>query len=71
MRGYTAIRNTVVLVMAVACFASIYPGQRIKLKIMVEKVLLLSKRFFGVPSFFNYAMADGIYKLLNASKTGI
>ena len=51
--------------------ASTYPGQKVKLKIMVEKMLLLSKRFFGVFSFFNYAMADGIYKLLSASKTGI
>jgi hypothetical protein len=24
-----------------------------------------SKRFFGVPTFFNYAIADGLYSLLN------
>lgn len=71
VRSYTAIRNTVALVLAVAYFTSIYLGQRLKLKIMVEKVLLLSKRFFGIPSFFNYAMADGIYKLLSASNKGI
>lgn len=71
VRSYTAIRNTVVLVLAVAYFASVYLGQRFKLKVMVEKVLLLSERFFGVPSFFNYAMADGIYKLLSAAKTGL
>lgn len=71
VRSYTAIRNTVALVLAVAYFASVYLGQRFKLKIMVEKVLIMSKRFFGVPSFFNYAMADGIYKLLSAAKSGI
>jgi len=71
VRSYTAIRNTVVLVLAVAYFASIYLGQKIKLKIMVEKIFILSKRFFGVPSFFNYAMADGINKLLSTSQTGI
>jgi len=31
---------------------------------MVQKIFILSKRFFGVPSFFNYAVADGIFKLL-------
>jgi len=71
VRSYTAIRNTVALVLAVAYFASVYLGHRFKLKIMVEKVLIMSKRFFGVPSFFNYAMADGIYKLLSAAKSGI
>lgn len=71
VRSYTAIRNTVALVLAVAYFASVYLGQRFKLKIMVEKVLVMSKRFFGVPSFFNYAMADGIYNLLSTAKTGV
>ena len=71
VRSYIAIRNTVALVLAVAYFASVYLGQRLKLKIMVEKVLIMSKRIFGVPSFFNYAMADGIYKLLSKAKSGV
>jgi len=71
VRSYTAIRNTVALVLAFAYFASFYLGQRFKLKIMVEKVLLMAKRFFGVPSLFNYAMADGIYKLLSPARSGI
>jgi hypothetical protein len=29
------------------------------------------KRFFGVPSFFNYAIADGIYNLLYPDKTAL
>ncbi len=32
---------------------------------------ILSKRFFGIPTFFNYAMADGIFELLKKSTTGI
>jgi len=31
----------------------------------------VSKRFFGVPTFFNYAIADGLYNLLFPDKTGI
>jgi hypothetical protein len=41
------------------------------LKILVERVYLVSKRFFGVPTFFNYAMADGLYNLLFPDRTGI
>ena len=69
--GYTSIRNITVLVHAIAYFTSIYLGISIKLKIMVQKIFILSKRFFGIPSFYNYAMADGIFELLRHSKQGI
>jgi hypothetical protein len=59
------------MVHAIAYFASIYLGISIKLRIMVQKIFILSKRFFGVPSFYNYAMADGIFELLRYSKQGI
>lgn len=71
IRSYTAIRNLVVLVFAVSYFAGVYLGQNLKLKILVERIFLVSKRFFGVPSFFNYAMADGLYNLLLPDKTGL
>jgi len=71
VRSYTSIRNTVVLVLAVSYFAAVYLGQNIKLKLLVERVFLVSKRFFGVPSFFNYAIADGIYNLLFPDKTAL
>jgi len=41
----------VVLVLAVSYFAAVYLGQNLKLKIMVERIFLVSKRFFGAPSF--------------------
>jgi len=68
--GYTSIRNITVLVHAIAYFTNIYLGISLKLKIMVQKIFILSKRFFGVPSFYNYAMADGIFELLRHSKQG-
>ena len=46
-----------------------YPGS--SEKIMVQRIFILSKRFFGVPTFFNYAMADGIFELLKHSRTGV
>lgn len=69
--SYNSIRNITVLVHAIAYFTSIYIGISLKLKIMVQKIFFLSKRFFGVPTFFNYAMADGIFELLRLSKTGL
>ncbi|HVB04579.1 MAG TPA: hypothetical protein VNE41_12770, partial [Chitinophagaceae bacterium] len=64
VRSYAAIRNITVIVNAIAYFTSIYMGLSLKMRIMVQKIFILSKRFFGIPSFFNYAMADGIYELL-------
>ena len=61
----------VVLIVAVAYFAAIYLGDNLKLKMLMERIYLVSKRFFGVPTFFNYAIADGLYNLLFPDKTGI
>jgi hypothetical protein len=71
VRHYTSIRNMVALILAVAYFAAVYLKDNLKLKILVERVYLVSKRFFGVPTFFNYAIADGIYTLLFPDRTGI
>ncbi len=70
VRSYNGLRNTIGFIHAIAYFTSIYMGISLKLKIMVEKIYVLSKRFFGIPNFFNYAMADGIYNLLKLARTG-
>ena|GEM_PF-4103471 len=57
--------------MNVAYFASVYLGDNLKLKMLVERVYLVSKRFFWVPTFLNYAIVDGLYNLLFPDKTGI
>lgn len=71
VRSYVSIRNTVALVHAIAYFTSVYMGLSLKLKVAVQKIFILSKRFFGVPTFFQYAMADGITELLKKAKNGI
>ncbi len=71
VRSYISIRNIVVLVLAVSYFAAVYLGHNIELRLLAERVFLVSKRFFGVPSFFNYAIADGIYNLLFPDKTAL
>jgi len=67
VRSYISIRNIVVFVLAVSYFAAVYLGQSIKLKMLVERIFLVSKRFFGV----NYARADGIFNLLFPDKTAL
>jgi hypothetical protein len=57
--------------MAVSYFTLVYLGQSIKLKMLVERLFIVSKRFFGVPSFSNYAIADEIYNLLFPDKTAL
>lgn len=71
VRSYIAIRNTVAMVHAIAYFTSVYMGLSLKLKVSVQKIFILSKRFFGVPTFFQYAMTDGIFELLKKARTGI
>ena len=36
-----------------------------KLRILCEKLLIISQRFFGIPPFRFYALADGIKKILS------
>jgi len=61
---YPRLKKRVVLVTAVAFFAAPFLGQKLKLKILCEKLLLISRRFFGIPPFRLYALADGIKHLL-------
>ena len=71
MRAYISIRNTIVLILAVVYFAAVYLADNLKLKMLVGRIYLVSKRFFGVPTFYNYAIADGLYNLLFPDKTAI
>jgi hypothetical protein len=69
--SYTALRNMVVLVQAVFYFVSVELGKKVKLNILLKKIYEKAKRFFAIPDFRQYAIADGIYNLLCASRTGI
>jgi hypothetical protein len=71
VRSYVSIRNVIVLVLVVAYFAAVYLGDNLRLKMFMQRIYLVSKRFFGVPTFSNYAIADGLYNLLFPDKTGI
>lgn len=68
---YTALRNMMVLVQAVFYFVSVELGKKLKLSILLRKIFEKAKRFFEIPEFKQYAIADGIYKILFSSQTGI
>ncbi len=69
--SYTGLRNIMVLVQAVFYFVSAELGKNLKLHLLLKKVFEKAKRFFEIPEFKQYAIADGIYKILFASQTGI
>lgn len=62
---YQRLKNLVTLVTAVAYFAATFLGQQLKLHILCEKLLIISQRFFGIPPFRFYALADGIRRILS------
>src|SRR3989304_281370 len=64
---YQRLKNLVLLVTAAAYFATTFLGQKLKLKILCEKLLIISRRFFSIPPFRFYALSDGIQRILSRS----
>ena len=62
---YQRLKNLVILATAVAYFAATFLGQQMKLRILCERLLIISQRFFGIPPFRFYALADGIRRILS------
>lgn len=62
---YERLRNLAALVMAAAYFAAVWLGESLKLAVLASQVSRVAKRFFGVPEFHYYALADGIAVLLS------
>jgi hypothetical protein len=62
---YDRLKNLVALTLAAAYFAAVWIGERLRLAVLCRRVTKLAKRFFGVPEFHYYALADGIRTLLS------
>ena len=69
VRSYVALRNTYALVHAVFYFVSVVIGTRAKLSLIFKRVCEKAKRFFEIASFFQYAVSDGIQRVLFAART--
>ena len=64
---YQRLKNLVVLATAATYFAATFLGQKMKLRIRCEKLPIISQRFFGIPPFRFYALADGIQRILSGT----
>lgn len=71
LRSYVGLRNIAVLAHAVFYLVSVLLGQRLKLNILLKQICEKAQRFFEVPAFKSYAIADGIYKVLFAYGKGL
>jgi len=70
VQTYRRLQNMMVLVLAVAYFASVYVGRKLKLRVISSILTRISKRIFGIPDFRYYAIADGIKELLSRNMKG-
>jgi hypothetical protein len=70
VRSYVALRNVYALVTAVLYFVSVVIGAKAKLNLIFKQVCEKAKRFYEIATFYQYAVADGIHRLLFGSGTG-
>ena len=68
---YVRLQNMMAILLAVAYFAMVYLGFRIKLRVLAGHVLKAARRLFGIPDFQFYALADGIRELLFGRQKGL
>jgi hypothetical protein len=64
VRSYAGLRNTYVLVHAVAYFVSVVIGTDARLRFLYRTLCEKAQRFFEIARFYHYAVADGIRRVL-------
>jgi len=70
VRSHVALRNMYALVTAVLYFVSVVIGAKAKLSLIFKRVCEKAKRFYEIATFYQYAVADGIHRLLFGSRGG-
>jgi hypothetical protein len=70
VRSYVALRNVYALVTAALYFVSVVIGAKARLNLIFKRVCEKAKRFYEIATFYQYAVADGIHRLLFASPGG-
>lgn len=64
VRSYVAVRNVVAILHTVFYFLSVELGIKLAFNIVFKKVMEKAKRFFEVTIFKQYALADGLGRML-------
>lgn len=67
VRSYEALKNLYCLLLAVTYFATAWLGFTARLNVLAAHAITAAKRFFGIPDFRYYAVADGISEILRRS----
>lgn len=70
VQSLKSIRNLDLLLTIAIGYVAEISGKLDNIKIRAE-IIEVSKRLFGVPNFIYYAVADGIFEILKAVKSGI
>ena len=70
VRSYVALRNVYALVTAVLYFVSVVIGAKAKLNLIFKRLCEKAKRFYEIATFYQYAVADGIHRVLFGSRGG-
>jgi len=68
VRSYASLRSLYALLHAVFYFVSGILGSKAKLNLIFKKVCEKAKRFYEIATFYQYAVADGLHRLLFASR---
>lgn len=61
---YHRLQTMIVLVLAAMYFVCVWLGHSLKLQVLTMHALSAAKRFFGIPDFRFYAIADGIKEIM-------
>ncbi len=67
VRGYEALRNLYCLLLAATYFATAFLDFTVRIVVLATHAITAAKRFFGIPDFRYYAIADGISEILRRS----
>ena len=62
--NYERLKNLVAVVLAAVYFSAVWLGESLKLAVLTTRITQAARRFFGVPDFHYYALADGLAVLL-------
>jgi len=68
VRSYASLRSLYALLHAVFYFVSAILGAKAKLNLIFKKVCEKAKRFYEIATFYQYAVADGLHRLLFAAR---
>lgn len=68
VRSYASLRSMYALLHAVFYFVSVILGAKARLNLLFKKICEKAKRFYEIATFFQYALADGLHRLLFASR---